>query len=232
MALRRFLGAASIPFIGCVTLMLALTLHILSFAMPFWAADDVGDFGLWRVRRCIPVLQPGQLDDEVCYQWDHPWKTSDWLKIVQALESFTILLWVIPVVVIPVYIYVALGLYYRCFLGTMTTITIVGVASSGAGVIIFGIRIADSSQLSLRWCLPVCAAGSGLGFIAFIIFLIAVLNRPKFKHDRHFVSGFYVDPDRDRMYVVENIEMKEANNPRHGNPAGAGHVNEAVVGEY
>ncbi|GFR67405.1 hypothetical protein ElyMa_005581500 [Elysia marginata] len=112
----------------------------------------------------------------------------------------------------------------------MTALTVVGVACSAAGVIIFGLKIQDSSELSLRWCLPVCAAGSGMGFVAFVIFLISVLNRPKFKHAGHFVSGFYADPDRDRMYVVENIEMKQraANHPIEGQ----GHANPAVIGSY
>ncbi|GFO34602.1 hypothetical protein PoB_006110700 [Plakobranchus ocellatus] len=233
MASKGILGAASIPFIGCVTLLLAMILHILSFASPFWAEDkdEDFDFGLWRSYRCIPDQDPGSLAEEGCYRWNHHWDVADWLNAVRALESLAVIFWAIPLVILPVYIYVALGLYYRCLLGTMTAFTLLGVGCSIAGVIVFGVEIGDNSGLSVSWCLPVCAAGAGLGLIAFIIFLVSTCKRPKFKHERHFVSGFYVDPDRNRMYVVENVEQVPST-PRNGVTISPGQVNPAVVGEY
>ena len=71
---RGVLGAASIPFMGCVTLLLAIILHILAFASPFWAEDSEGQFGLWRVHNCNP--EPNAYDNDECYQWNQKWDSA------------------------------------------------------------------------------------------------------------------------------------------------------------
>ena len=99
------------------------------------------------------------------------------------------------------------------------------------GVIIFGIEIEDNSSLSLRWCLPVCAIGGVLGFISFIIFVAAVCKRPKFEPEQHFLSGFYVDPVKNRMYVVESDEQPVDVNTQNGSTIGPAQVNPVVVSD-
>ncbi|XP_005105741.1 uncharacterized protein LOC101851598 [Aplysia californica] len=219
------LGAASIPFIGCVALLLAVILHILSFASPYWADDADGDFGLWR--RAVCKDSTNQLTGvRGCYKYNHPWYVDDWLDATRGLESLTIIFWAIPLVILPVYIYVALGLYYRCLLGTMTVLTFLGAVCNIIGVIIFGIKVGETSEFGVGWCLIVCAVAAAFGIAAFFVFLIATCNRPKFAPERHFVSGFYVDPDRNRMYVVENVEpIKE---PIVDDVVHVSHVNPAL----
>ncbi|KAK3712672.1 hypothetical protein RRG08_058574 [Elysia crispata] len=202
MVSRGILGAGSIPFIGCVVLLVAMVLDILSFASPFWAKDSFGEFGLWRTSSDYCA----ERSFSSCRQWADRWESSDWFKAVQGLECCTIFFWAVPLVILPVYIYVAMGLYYKCLLGTMSVFTFLGTACNLTGVIIFGIQIEDKSELSLRWCLPTCAAGGVLGFGAFIVFFISFLNRPKFEPEQHFLSGFYADPDKNRMYVVQNVD--------------------------
>ncbi|RUS77102.1 hypothetical protein EGW08_015139 [Elysia chlorotica] len=210
MASRGILGAGSIPFIGCVVLLVAIFLHILAFASPAWASDDYGKFGLWRTHDDYCTNPNLRFYNTPCRYWADNWEDADWFKAVQALEMITIIFWVWPLIILPVYIYVAMGLYYKCLMGTMTAFTFLGAATNIAGLIIFGIEIETTSNLSHNWCLPVCAAGGLLGFLAFIIFLVACLNRPKFVHEQHFLSGFYADPDKNRMYVVENVEPPAA----------------------
>jgi hypothetical protein len=51
---------------------------------------------------------------------------TDWHHAVQGLESLSVIFFAIPLVVLPVYIYVALGLYYRCLIGTMALSVLLG----------------------------------------------------------------------------------------------------------
>ena len=75
-----------------------------------------------------------------------------------------------------------------------------------AGVVIFGIQIGSNDSWKLDWCLIVCIIGGALGLIAFIILLIATINKPEFTPEKYFASGFYVEQDRNRLYVVETDE--------------------------
>lgn len=61
--MAKTLGPPSIPFAACVTLLVGLILHILAFASPFWASDDIDDFGLWRHTKCTAS------DDQKCYRY-------------------------------------------------------------------------------------------------------------------------------------------------------------------
>nr|KAG5696988.1 hypothetical protein BaRGS_008450 [Batillaria attramentaria] len=124
----------------------------------------------------------------------------------RGLESLAIIFFAIPLVVLPVYIYGALGLYYRCLLGSMTLFVLLGTISNIAGVVVFGVQIGSVDGWTFDWCLIVCIIGGALGLIAFIILLIATINKPEFKPDKYFSSGFYVDPDRNRLYAVESDE--------------------------
>lgn len=216
------LGAASIPFIGCVWLLVAITLHILSFASPYWASDAAGDFGLWRRAVC---KENGLDNVRGCYKYTTPF-VDDWIDAVRGLECLTIIFWSLPLVILPVYIYVALGLYYRRLLGTMTLLTLLGVVTNAIGVVIFALNVYDSPTEDIGWCVWTCAAGGVFGVIAFIVFFVSTCNRPKFAPHRHFVSGFYVDPDRNRMYVVENVEPIDR---KYGSAVTVGHVNPAMA---
>ncbi|KAL8583830.1 hypothetical protein ACOMHN_040299 [Nucella lapillus] len=197
-------GNAAIPLIGCVALLAGETLTILSFASPYWASVGQEYFGLWRVARCDPgSTAPGRQD---CKRWDMLWNGEDWQLATRGLESLAIIFFAIPLIVLPVYIYVALGLYYRCTLFLMTLSAFLGTLSNIAGVVVYGVKIGSNEGWKLGWCLIVCIIGGALGLIAAIILIIATINKPEFQPERYFNSGFYVDQDKNRLYVVESDE--------------------------
>lgn len=212
-------GAAAIPLMGCVTLLTAEILTILAMAAPFWATFTSSDaqfcisppckywLGLWRKTSCNWGSTGVSRED--CSRWDHPYFHADWHHAVQGLESLAVIFFAIPLIVLPVYIYVALGLYYRSLMGTMAVSVLIGTGCNIAGVIVFGVKIGSESSWNYSWCLIVCVIGGGLGLIAFIIILIATINKPEFAAEKYFASGqsgFYVDRDRNRLYVVETNE--------------------------
>ncbi len=70
-------GAAAIPFIACIALLVAEALQILSFAAPYWASeklksspDSVKTVGLWRYAQCVG----GSNVD--CFQYDIQWNVE------------------------------------------------------------------------------------------------------------------------------------------------------------
>lgn len=54
---------------------------------------------------------------------------SDWLHAVRALECCAVIFVSLPLVILPVYMYVALGMYYRCVMGTMCAFCLVSSKS-------------------------------------------------------------------------------------------------------
>ena len=66
------LGSAWIPIVGCVLLVVAITLHVLSFASPYWVEDTEGDFGLWRRVVCVDK-ESFTDNDEGCYRYEPHW---------------------------------------------------------------------------------------------------------------------------------------------------------------
>ncbi|XP_046334297.1 uncharacterized protein LOC124116815 [Haliotis rufescens] len=193
-------GAAAIPFIACIALLLAESLQILSFAAPYWASDQFGSFGLWRHVKCVG----GSNID--CYQYEYPWHVDVWLNAVRAMESIAIIFIAIPLVVMPVYIYVALGLYYRCVLLTMTVFALLASLCNISGVVVYGVTIGQTPDWAVGWCLIVCIIGAGFDFIGFLVLLIAAINKPNFSPERFTTSGYYVDHDSNKLYAVEGVE--------------------------
>ncbi|XP_076441625.1 uncharacterized protein LOC143280814 [Babylonia areolata] len=197
-------GSAATPFIGCVALLAAEVLTILAFASPYWASVGQESYGLWRKARCNPGLSGPERQD--CSTWNFPWYGKDWQHASRGLESLAIIFFAIPLIVLPVYIYVALGLKYRSTLGFMTLFVFLGTLSNIAGVVVYGVQIGSDDSWKLGWCLIVCVIGGALGLVSAIILLIATINRPEFAAEKYFASGFFVDPDRNQLYVVETDE--------------------------
>lgn len=195
----------------------AETLTIIAMASPFWATFSSADerfctsppckywIGLWRKTSC--EWGSTGVGREDCSRWDHPYIHADWHHAVQGLESLAVIFFAVPLIVLPVYIYVALGLYFRCLMACMVLSVLLGTCCNIAGVIVFGVRIGVENSWSYSWCLIVCVVGGGLGLIAFIILLIATINKPTFSpSNKYFASGFYVERDRNRLYVIETDE--------------------------
>ncbi|XP_041353577.1 uncharacterized protein LOC121371619 [Gigantopelta aegis] len=206
-------GAAAIPFIACIALLAAETLQILSFAAPYWATSEVTgtSFGLWRKARCATEYVG-------CTRWDFPWYVPDWQNAVRGLESCAIILIAIPLIVLPVYIYVALGLYYRCIMVFMTVCSLLAVLCNAIGVAIYGVEIGKSDELKVSWCLIVSIIGAGFDLIGFLILLIATINKPVFRPDKYYPSGFYVDPDHNKLYAVDILEKDGGKSTGRDNP--------------
>lgn len=59
-------GAASLPLISAIALLVGAILLILGFASPYWANDGTYYRGLWRYGRCVNA---GSRD---CYHYDEP----------------------------------------------------------------------------------------------------------------------------------------------------------------
>ncbi|CAL1537326.1 unnamed protein product [Lymnaea stagnalis] len=210
------LGAASIPFIGCVSLLACMVLQILAFAAPFWAYSPTADIGLWRRTNCID-----ENGVSGCYRTDHMWYFyTEWLDAVRAMEALAIIFWAIPLVILPVYIYVSLGLYYMCTMMTMSVFTILGCVCNLIGIIIFGAKIGENSDWKTGWCLVLCVIACGLGIAAFVLFLIACCKKPQFDPDTYYISGLFVGPEDEQIYVIENSESeKNGSINGHGNHA-------------
>ncbi|CAG5132536.1 unnamed protein product [Candidula unifasciata] len=220
------LGAASIPFIACVTLLMAMILQVLSFAAPFWAYDNNGDFGLWRKYLCLAANGGSPNNDLGCYKQDHPWYIGDWLDAVRAMESLAIIFWAIPLVIIPVYIYVALGLYYRCLLGTMTALTLLGAICNLIGFLVYAAQIAKNDTWFAGWCFILCIIADAFGFLSFVILVIATCKKPEFTLDQYYTSGYFIHPERDELYIIGNMEPVKDASIYNG-----GHVNPVLVAE-
>ncbi|XP_029642793.1 uncharacterized protein LOC115217289 [Octopus sinensis] len=97
-----------IPFFGCAMLLLANIFFVLAFASPFWLTFDGSpdnSQGLWRKRRC--------LIQGTCYQFDIVGSLETYLDAVRGLMCLAIMLLPIPVVVVPIYLYVSSMIYYR-----------------------------------------------------------------------------------------------------------------------
>jgi hypothetical protein len=61
----KLFGAASMPMMACIALLIAAIFQILGFAAPYWAFDGTYDVGLWRIARCTSSYHIG------CYRQDH-----------------------------------------------------------------------------------------------------------------------------------------------------------------
>lgn len=59
-------GAASLPLLSAIALLVGAILLILGFAAPYWAFDGTHYRGLWRYGRCA---NEGHRD---CYHYDEP----------------------------------------------------------------------------------------------------------------------------------------------------------------
>ena len=49
---------------------------------------------------------------------------SAWLHVVRAFECASVVCVSIPLVILPVYMYIALGMYYKCMMGCMSLLSI------------------------------------------------------------------------------------------------------------
>ncbi|PVD26296.1 hypothetical protein C0Q70_13967 [Pomacea canaliculata] len=202
-------GPAATPFLGCIALLAAEILTIIAFASPYWASDESKSFGLWRKAQCA---QKEVLYRQDCLRWDFPWYGAAWQDAVRAMECLAIIFFAIPLIILPVYIYVALGLYYRCLMGCMAVSVLLASVCNIIGVIIYGVHIGSNETWRIGWCLIVCIIGGAFGLISFIIFLIATINKPNYTPEQYLLSGsgFFVDPDRNRLYVVQTEEPVKA----------------------
>lgn len=61
----KLFGAASMPMMACIALLIGAIFQILGFAAPYWAFDGTYDVGLWRLARCKSSYHIG------CYREDH-----------------------------------------------------------------------------------------------------------------------------------------------------------------
>ncbi|KAH3874765.1 uncharacterized protein LOC127870458 [Dreissena polymorpha] len=191
-------GAASLPLISAIALLAGALLIILGFAAPYWANDGTHYVGLWRYGRCVK-------DDIIgCYALDQPSfrRIPDWLHAVRALECVAVACVSIPLVILPVYMYVALGMYYRCMMGTMCLFALMSTLTGIAGVIVYGINLTNNGW-DIAWSMICVIIGSAIVFIGFLILLISMVSkRPSTIHQPFYPSTIYVDPYKNKLYTI------------------------------
>ncbi|KAL4237973.1 hypothetical protein ACF0H5_002683 [Mactra antiquata] len=191
-------GAASFPLISAIALLAGAVLLILGFATPNWAFDGTHYVGLWRYGRCASE------NYEDCYHYDQPSliHVPDWLHIVRALECCAVIFVAFPLVILPVYMYVALGMKYRCMMGTMCLLTLLSVGTGLAGVIIYGINL-NSNGWDLAWSMICVVVGCAMIFIGFLVLLVSMLSkRPEGITEPYYPTTILVDPNKNKLYTI------------------------------
>lgn len=198
-------GAASLPLISSIALLAGAVLIILGFAAPFWHNDGVHYVGLWRYGQCVNP------DFKDCYHYDQPSlrHIPDWLHAARALECCAVIFVSLPLVILPVYMYVALGMYYRCVMGTMCVFCLMSTMTGIAGVVVYGINLSDNSW-DVGWSLICVIVGCACVFIGFLVLLVSmVAKRPAGITEPYFPTTIYVDPKKNKLYTIRLEEEED-----------------------
>ncbi|XP_048249125.1 uncharacterized protein LOC124116823 isoform X2 [Haliotis rufescens] len=107
----------------------------------------------------------------------------------------------------PVYVYVSMGLYHRCFLITMAVFTLVAALCNIVGVIVYGVAIGARLEWTVGWCLFVCVIGAVFDIVGFIVLLIATFVKPKIPPQTfQRATSLYVNRDTNKLYAMEGDE--------------------------
>ncbi|WAR18711.1 hypothetical protein MAR_000549 [Mya arenaria] len=192
-------GAASLPLISAIALLVGAVFLILGFAAPNWANDGVHHVGLWRYGRCVLDTHKG------CYAQDQPSieGVPVWLHVVRALECTAVILVSIPLVILPVYMYVALGMYYRCMMGTMSAMCLFSAITGIIGVIVYSVNMTKNGW-TIEWALIMSIVGSAIIFIGFLVLLVSMISkRPESVREPWYPTTIYVDPKKNRLYTIQ-----------------------------
>ncbi|XP_060083722.1 uncharacterized protein LOC132562962 [Ylistrum balloti] len=192
------LGAASMPFIAGVALLGSAILHIVCFIAPNWANDGTQSLGLWRYGKCRDP------DFHNCYKHDHvDTQLEDWFQVVRAMGCLAVICLSLPLVILPVYMYIALGMYYRRMMGFLAFCSFLATLSIAAGVVIFVVGATDEGW-SLEWCFIVDIVAGVFAFIGFVVLLAVLLTRrPADLKPTYYPSTIHVDPAKPKLYLVQ-----------------------------
>lgn len=191
-------GGAALPLISCIALLAGAILIILGFATPSWAFDGDNYVGLWRYGNC---KESGYRE---CYHYDQPSFTlvPTWLHVVRAFECASVVCVSIPLVILPVYMYIALGMYYKCMMGCMSLLSILSTVFGVVGVIIYGVNMNDQGW-EMAWSFVVVIVGCALVFIGFMVLVVAlVTKRPEGIKESFYPATLYVDPEKNVLYTI------------------------------
>ncbi|KAL3873152.1 hypothetical protein ACJMK2_036306 [Sinanodonta woodiana] len=191
-------GAGALPLISCIALLAGATLIILGFGAPYWAHNKQDYVGLWRFGNCEPAYKN-------CYYYDQPspMQIPDWLHAVRAMESLAIIFIAIPLVTLPIYMYIALGMYYRCFIATMSVSSLLSAICGIVGVIVYG---AEATKLdwTISWSLIVVVIGSACAFIGFLVLLAAMCaKRPESIKQAYLPKNLYIHESKPKLYTIQ-----------------------------
>lgn len=191
-------GGAALPLISCIALLAGAILIILGFATPSWAFNGKDYVGLWRYGNCL------KSDYRECYHYDQPSFTlvPTWLHVVRAFECASVICVSLPLVILPVYMYIALGIYYKCIMGWMSLLSILSAIFGVVGVIIYAVNLNDLDW-DMGWSLIVVVVGCAMVFIGFMVLVVAlVTKRPESIKETLYPTTLYVDPDRNVLYTI------------------------------
>ncbi|XP_022332123.2 uncharacterized protein LOC111129896 [Crassostrea virginica] len=197
----KLFGSASLPMMACIALLIGSIFQILSFAAPYWSFDGTYDVGLWRIARCR-----GQHQD--CYRQDHvEYFTSDWLKVVRGFESLGVIFMALPLVILPVYMYVSLGLYYRSMMISMCLSSFLSAICIIIGVSVYSVNI-TLSDWEVSWCLFVCIVAFVATIIASLILTVTACSQRPPELKQVIVpdpTTIYIHPTKHRFVMIEDF---------------------------
>lgn len=193
-------GPVAFPLMGCLVLLISAIFLVLSFASPFWAFDGLRHRGLWRLGEC----GSGHVD---CWRADQMHYYPVWLYVVQAFECVAIIFISLPLVVIPIYMYVAVGLKYKLMMGLTAICSGIATICIFIGVITYGTQAtqekrsgSDQEGWDLMWCFIVNIVAGAVALIGLIVFIIAFIKKkPPFKE---YYSTPIVEGPAPQVYAI------------------------------
>lgn len=110
----------------------------------------------------------------------------------------------LPLVIIPVYMYVSLGLYYRFMMTSMCVSSLISALSIIIGVSVYSVNI-TLSDWDVSWCLFVCIVAFVATLIAFLILVVAACSNCPPELKQVIVpdpTTIYIHPTKQRFVMI------------------------------
>lgn len=188
-----------LPFFGCFTLLAGNIFLILGFASPYWLSEEgspAASRGLWRERRC--QISGG------CYLYDIVKHYGTYFDAVRGLMCLAIIFLATPLVVLPIYMYVAGEHFYRRTMTSAAVLALLSALCIFISVIVFASLASEKSNY-LDWSFYMIVVSGALATFSFIVFLVAALTgRPV--TGQLITNAIYVDNMEKKSYFSEKMD--------------------------
>lgn len=192
-------GGIGLPFFGCAILLVGNIFLVLGFATPYWVSDDritTTSRGLWRERRC--------LSSGGCYVFDIVKDYGMYLSAVRGLLCLAIIFMATPLVVLPIYMYLAGSDFFRRTMSTAALLSLLAAVCIFVAVIIYASCISDQSTY-LNWSFYMVVVSGAMATFCFIVFLVTALT-VKPVSGQLITNAIYADNIRKKNYLSEDVD--------------------------